>query len=498
MINVKINEKRRNFMKNKLTRILALSLVLVMSLAVLTACPPAEVKLSTDPYEGDVIYVGNTAGTTGAAAVVGIPFNFGINAALAIYNANGGFNGRTVELKTYDDASTPATSVTLMDQLIHEDNVFAIVGNVYAPCVEANLQSLKENAVPMVYAAAGNNILFNENATSDADRAIFPVQPLNYTEGRSLIVRAFAPALDAAGNLTGGLGAAKVGVISNSVETSKAMLDGIKTEAAASLTEEQRANIIYQEVASDDYSAAINALKNAGCDLVIVTVTGDAWTTVLAKMVDAGCTWSILTSYNNSSAALLNDTEIEIAGQKYKVMSATNAAALTNMKVYSQGWVNIVDVSQSYKYDGATLLPFYAALGQVKDGGVYGFTEEYWRVAEALYNYGIASGLDPATAFARSYDAYALAGYIAGDLFCQGLAKLQESGKELTRANYVEIMENNDFKVCMGDTISYRDGKRVGVEAFSLTYLFGYNGMATSTSITSGVSTLEDLKGLLK
>ena len=59
-------------------------------------------------------------------------------------------------------------------------------------------------------------------------------------------------------------------------------------------------------------------------------------------------------------------------------------------------------------------------------------------------------------------------------------------------------MENNDFKVCMGDTISYRDGKRVGVEAFSLTYLFGYNGMATSTSITSGVSTLEDLKGLLK
>ena len=55
----------------------------------------------------------------------------------------------------------------------------------------------------MVYAAAGIDALYNDAATSDGDRSIFPVQPLNKTEGRSLIIRAFANALDAEGNLIG-------------------------------------------------------------------------------------------------------------------------------------------------------------------------------------------------------------------------------------------------------------------------------------------------------
>ena len=148
-------------MKKTITRILAIALTLILAVGSLTACFDTEAKLSTEVYTGDVIYIGNTAGVTGAAANVGVPFNHGIRAALKVYNEKGGFNGKTVELKSYDDASTPANSITLMDQLIHQDNVFAIVGNVYAPCVEANLQTLKDNAVPMVYAAAGNNILFN-------------------------------------------------------------------------------------------------------------------------------------------------------------------------------------------------------------------------------------------------------------------------------------------------------------------------------------------------
>ena len=192
-------------------------------------------------------------------------------------------------------------------------------------------------------------------------------------------------------------------------------------------------------------------------------------------------------------------------GTETKVMSTANKTALANMKIYAQGWVNIVEteafnpdtLDQCYKYTGS-LLGLYASIGQAPDGYVLGFTEEYWGVAEALYKYGIDSGMGMSDAFAMSYDSYALAGYIAGDLFCQGLAKLQESGKELTRANYVEIMENNDFKICMGDTISYRDGKRVGVQSFSLLYFFASGDMAASMSVTSGVSTLEELKALLK
>ena len=96
-----------------------------------------------------------------------------------------------------------------------------------------------------------------------------------------------------------------------------------------------------------------------------------------------------------------------------------------------------------------------------------------------------------------SYDAYALAGYIAGDLFCQALAALEASGKDLTRANLVEIMEQTEFKIAMADKISFANGKRAGVDAFSLTMFYNASGAAGSTSVTNGVSSLEELRALL-
>jgi ABC-type branched-subunit amino acid transport system substrate-binding protein len=457
--------------------------------------------LSTEVYEGDVIYVGNTAGTTGALAAIGGPFNLGIEAAFAKYNAAGGFNGKTVALKHYDDGGIGADAATLTEKLIHEDGVFAVVGNFGSYAVSTNLNILKQNCVPMIYAAAGNEVLFNDNAVDDSDRSIFPVQPLNKTEGRALILRAFAPALDANFQLTGGLGGTKVGVISNSNEASQSMLAGIKAEAA-NLPEALRNNIVYQNVATDDPSAAINALKDAGCDVVIVTVIGADWTTAVKKMVDAGCTWSVLTSYNNASAGAFNDTPIEIAGTTYNLMSATYAQALATMKIYSQGWINIVDTNvlynpaAAYQYTGA-LLPFYTALGQAPNGYVAGFTADYWVVAEALYNYAVASGKSVTEAFMMSYDAYALAGYVAGDLFCQALDALKASGKDLTRANLVEVMESNEFQIAMAGKISFANGMRAGVDSFSLTTFYATKGMAASTSVTNGVNSLDELRALL-
>lgn len=451
----------------------------------------------------DTIWVGNTAGTTGALAAIGGPFNDGIQAAFAVYNANGGYNGLQVKLKHYDDGGVGATSATLMEKLIHEDEVFAIVGNFAATCVAANLDIIKEAKVPMVYAAAGNDILLNENATEQGDRGIFPVQPLNKTEGRSLILRAFAPAPN-------GLAGTKVGVIANSNEASQAMLAGIKAEAE-NLTEAQRANISYQEVAGDDPSAAINALKDAGCDVVILTVIGADFTTAIAKMVDAGCTWKVLTSYNNSSAAVFNNTPVDFNGTTVNVMDATYTTALATMQIYSQGWINISDVNAvyapdaAYKYKGS-LVSFYQYLGSAiaddpataeEDPYVIGFTEDYWKVAEALYNYALSQGKDAATAFALSYDSYALAGYIAGDLFCQGLAEMQATGKALTRANFVDVMETKEFKIAMANTISFANGMRAGVDAFSLTMFYAANGVAASTSVTNGVSSLEELKAAM-
>lgn len=465
---------------------LILALVMVLGLVACGEKAPAaeELKGVTE----DTILVGNTAGTTGALATIGGPFNIGIEAAFAAYNAEGGFNGKSVKLQHYDDGGVATQSVTLTEQLIHEDEVFAIVGNFASNCVAANLPIIKEANVPMVYAAAGNNELLNE-AAEGADRGIFPVQPLNFTEGRMLILRAFAPLAN------GGLGGTKVGVLTNTVEASQTILKGIEAEAA-DLPAAQKDAITYQNVTSTDFSAAINALKNAGCDVVVMGVIGADFTSALTAMANANYYVPVLTSYNNANAGILNDAATTILAEQY-------TDVLTNIPIYAQAWLDITSTEYFYTNPDSALLKGYEALGLAQPGvGMPGFKEEYWVVAEKIFNYCTEQGMD--NAFAMSYDSYALAGYIAGDLFCQGLKELQAQGKELTRANYVDVLESKEYQVAMADTISFANGMRSGVQSFALTMFydaFTINGGAyhsASSATVHGLTSIDDYRALIK
>lgn len=465
---------------------LILALVMVLGLVACGEKAPAaeELKGVTE----DTILVGNTAGTTGALATIGGPFNIGIEAAFAAYNAEGGFNGKSVKLQHYDDGGVATQSVTLTEQLIHEDEVFAIVGNFASNCVAANLPIIKEANVPMVYAAAGNNELLNE-AAEGADRGIFPVQPLNFTEGRMLILRAFAPLAN------GGLGGTKVGVLTNTVEASQTILKGIEAEAA-DLPAAQKDAITYQNVTSTDFSAAINALKNAGCDVVVMGVIGADFTAALTAMANANYYVPVLTSYNNANAGILNDAATTILAEQY-------TDVLTNIPIYAQAWLDITSTEYLYTNADSALLKGYEALGLAQPGaGMPGFKEEYWVVAEKIFNYCTEQGMD--NAFAMSYDSYALAGYIAGDLFCQGLKELQAQGKELTRANYVDVLESKEYQVAMADTISFANGMRSGVQSFALTMFydaFTINGGAyhsASSATVHGLTSIDDYRALIK
>ena len=465
---------------------LILALVMVLGLVACGEKAPAaeELKGVTE----DTILVGNTAGTTGALATIGGPFNVGIEAAFAAYNAEGGFNGKSVKLQHYDDGGVATQSVTLTEQLIHEDEVFAIVGNFASNCVAANLPIIKEANVPMVYAAAGNNELLNE-AAEGADRGIFPVQPLNFTEGRMLILRAFAPLAN------GGLGGTKVGVLTNTVEASQTILKGIEAEAA-DLPAAQKDAITYQNVTSTDFSAAINALKNAGCDVVVMGVIGADFTAALTAMANANYYVPVLTSYNNANAGILNDAATTILAEQY-------TDVLTNIPIYAQAWLDITSTEYFYTNADSALLKGYEALGLAQPGvGMPGFKEEYWVVAEKIFNYCTEQGMD--NAFAMSYDSYALAGYIAGDLFCQGLKELQAQGKELTRANYVDVLESKEYQVAMADTISFANGMRSGVQSFALTMFydaFTINGGAyhsASSATVHGLTSIDDYRALIK
>ena len=176
---------------------------------------------------------------------------------------------------------------------------------------------------------------------------------------------------------------------------------------------------------------------------------------------------------------------------------------LTNIPIYAQAWLDITSTEYFYNNPDSALLKGYEALGLAQPGvGMPGFKEEYWVVAEKIFNYCTEQGMD--NAFAMSYDSYALAGYIAGDLFCQGLKELQAQGKELTRANYVDVLESKEYQVAMADTISFANGMRSGVQSFALTMFydaFTINGGAyhSAASVTvHGLTSIDDYRALIK
>jgi hypothetical protein len=71
-------------------------------------------------------------------------------------------------------------------------------------------------------------------------------------------------------------------------------------------------------------------------------------------------------------------------------------------------------------------------------------------------------------------NSYAMAGWIAAYIFCEGLDRIVAAGKEITTVNYVEAMESDKIILKMGSSatgnsvLDYSDGYRIGTTTMSL------------------------------
>lgn len=429
-----------------------LSLTMLLSLAACSSTPSTDDTVDADEYtpfvevQGiteDTIYVGNTAATTGSFATVGVPFNAGMEAAFKAYNDAGGFDGLNIELIHYDDGFDAAQGLTYTKTLVETDNVFAIVGHFGTNTVGATLDYIKEKGIPMVYAATGISDLYQEGATGN-DKVVYPVQPIFDSEGRVLLARAVAPTEDGMG-----LGGTKIGVIATTDDAGAGLLYGVQKQA-----ETLDVEIIYQEVdaAATDYAAAVNVLKNNGCDVVIACMNQAPLATLMASMRDAEYNVDVVTSYVSASAATLG-------------AFVDNGSITAERTVYSTAWLDT-----STEEGMAGYLEFYAAMSawELENGG---------------------SGADYAL------NSYAMAGYIAGNLFVQALTAVSDAELELTWANFNDIMETTVFSIPMGGTINFADGDRLAITSLALNTIsleYGASGYY-ELQVVSPITSLDDV-----
>ena len=209
--------------------------------------------------------------------------------------------------------------------------------------------------------------------------------------------------------------------------------------------------------AATDYSAAVNVLKNNGCDVVIACMNQAPLATLMASMRDADYNVDVITSYVSASAVTLG-------------AFVENGSVTADRRVYSTAWLDT-----STEEGMADYMTFYGAMSawELENGG---------------------TGNDYAL------NSYAMAGYIAGDIFIQALKALDESGLELNWANFNDIMEATEFKLPMGGTISFANGDRLAVTSLALNTIsleYGESGYY-ELELVSPIMSLEDVLATIK
>lgn len=196
------------------------------------------------------ILLGQSAALIGPAAQLGLQMNRGARIFFDRLNAEGGINGRQVELKALDDGYEPERCVANTEALLSKDNVFALFGYVGTPTSLAALPLVNAASVPFFGAFTGAEAL-----REPFSRNVFHVRA-SYFDETALIVK----------QLTS-LGLTRIAVFRQNDSYGQVGLDGVQRALAASKLQPTAVGLVERN--SVDVAAAVKAIVASKPDAVV-------------------------------------------------------------------------------------------------------------------------------------------------------------------------------------------------------------------------------------
>jgi len=224
------------------------------------------------------IVIGMTTPLTGPAA----PGYKDIPVAAAAYfdyvNANGGINGRKIDLRVFDDQYNPALAKKGTSQLILRDKIFAMYGALGTPTHSAVVQDLNRRGIPDLFVNTGGASFDNPKKYPTT----FPYFPSYVVESKVMgYYMANDPALKD-----------KVKCLFNQ---DGEFGDNAKVGFNAAGTKFATTTSYYSGQQVAPFSAQISKLKSAGCELVVFFGVTSATAQLLGTAAKSGFapTWMI-------------------------------------------------------------------------------------------------------------------------------------------------------------------------------------------------------------
>lgn len=236
------------------------------------------------------VKVGTIGVQSGPLAFIGSPYFEGMEAYFEMVNEEGGVNGREIELIKKDDEFKADKAVQAMEQLIYDEEVFAIVGQLGTPGVMATESVVQEEGIPSVYFGTGAKQL------TESGENFFPVQPNYFYEGK-LMAKYAVEEFDAK----------KIAVIYQNDDVGRDGLEGFEAGLEElglkdALSEDGKLAI---GAADTDFTVPVQKAKSLNPDLVIVYTLAGAASGILKEFEKVDFNVPMITTYSNADASFL-------------------------------------------------------------------------------------------------------------------------------------------------------------------------------------------------
>ncbi|MDZ4169442.1 MAG: ABC transporter substrate-binding protein [Coriobacteriia bacterium] len=259
----------------------ALSAALAVTLVACSApSEPAPEAGGSGEVSGEPVKIGAVVSVTGTYAGLGEPEKAALEMEVERINADGGINGRPVELIIEDDATDEAKAVAATSKLIDQDQVLAIIGATGTGQTMAMRGDINRAGVPQVSMAGGTVI------TAEFDPLVFATPWSN-----TIVVPTTLEAIKAAG-------ITKIGVITDSGGFGKdglAVLEAEAPKAGIEIVSSQTFN-----PGDTDMTAQLTKIKGTDAGALVMWTAGKEAATVVKNANDLGMKLPVYGSHGNA------------------------------------------------------------------------------------------------------------------------------------------------------------------------------------------------------
>ncbi|WP_438311644.1 ABC transporter substrate-binding protein [Sporosarcina sp. FA9] len=291
--------------------------------------------------------IGLAISMSGGTALFGEGVKRGVDLAVKEFNDSGGFEGQNANLVLYDDEAKPEKSVEIVQKLINQDKIVALVGPANSGNAMAHIQFTQEAKIPEVVPVATGTQITQEYKDADKNY-IFRVAPLDGVQVSAILKE-----------LIDKQGLTKLGVIHDT----EGYGQGGKEDIVKQMKENYNMDptvISAFDPKELNLEPSIRAMNNAGVEAVIFYGLAPQSAKLLEARFNEGLNSPIYATWATGDPTVLNLVGDLVKGDLFFVQSFTidqnEVAKNFHKKVIDMYGEDVFPIATAQGYDSAKLI----------------------------------------------------------------------------------------------------------------------------------------------